>query len=34
MCYPHTGYIMLTLKKLTFYGGRGWGLGAGGRGRI
>ena len=29
MPYPPTGYIMFSLKKLKFYGGRG--LGAGGR---
>ena len=23
MCYPPTGYIVFSLKKLKFYGGRG-----------
>ena len=35
--YPPTGYIMFSLKKLIFYGGRGsgdWGPGSGYEGRI
>ena len=32
MCYPTSGYILLSLTKLKFYGGRGSDVGAGGWG--
>ena len=32
MCFPPTGYIVFSLKKLKFYGGRGPDMRAGDRG--